>query len=120
MTGLPIACLLSDCDGVIVDSEHIAEAILLEVLERAFEMRGLSGELRDMVGLRVVDIIRTIEGRLGKPQTESRRAALQREIDSRVAEAALPMPGTFEAYRSLGLPVAVVSNSAYARLHLIV
>lgn len=113
----PVRCILSDCDGVIVDSEVIADDIMVEVLEQAFGVTGLRQQMSDMFGMRVVEIIRIIERRIGQPQSDERRAELQRAVDERVAELAAPMPGTQAAYRALGLPVAVVSNSAFHRLH---
>ena len=114
---VPIACILSDCDGVIVDSEVVAEAVMLEVLQDAFGIPDLSGYMHDMIGHRVIDIIRIIEDRVGQPQGDVRRAELQRTIDGRVAEVSPAMPGTLDTYRALGLPIAVVSNSAFARVH---
>ena len=118
---VPIACILSDCDCdcdcVIVDSEVVAEAVMLEVLQHAFGLPDLSGYLHDMIGHRVIDIIRIIEERVGQPQGEARRAELQRAIDARVAEVSPAMPDTLDTYRVLGLPIAVVSNSAYPRGH---
>lgn len=114
--GLSIACLLSDCDGVIVDSEAVADAIMLEVLQQAFDGADLAPQLDGLFGRRVIDIIELVESRLCRPLGEARRIDLQRTIDARVAEAALPMPGMLATYRALGLPIAVVSNSASDRL----
>ena len=113
----PISCILSDCDGVIVDSEVLADAVMREVLQGAFDVVDLTAALEGLVGRRVIDIIRIIEDRLRKPLDDVRRIGLQRTIDARVAEAAAPMAGTLEAYRALGLPLAIVSNSAWPRLH---
>jgi len=114
---VPIGCILSDCDGVIVDSEVVAEAIMVEVLQQAFGVPDLAALMHDMFGRRVIDIIRLIEVRVDQPLIDARRAELQRTIDARIAETSPPMPGTLETYRALGLPIAVVSNSAFARLH---
>lgn len=114
---VPIACILSDCDGVIVDSEVVADAIMVEVLEQAFGVTGLAVHLHGMFGRRGIDILRSVEARVDRPQDDARRTALLRCIDERVAEAAAPIDGTLETYRALGLPLAVVSNSAFHRLH---
>lgn len=114
---MPIACILSDCDGVIVDSEVVAEAVMVEVLQRAFGVLDLAPYMHDMFGRRVIDIIRLIEVRVDRPLDDTRRVELQRIIDERIAEMSPPMPGTLETYRALGLPIAVVSNSAFKRLH---
>ena len=116
LLGVPIACLLSDCDGVIVDSEALADAIMLEVLQQAFDVADLVPYLAGLFGRRVIDIIQIMESRLAHPLDSVRRGDLQRVIDARVAEAAPPMPGMLEAYRALNLPIAVVSNSASDRL----
>lgn len=113
---VPIACLLSDCDGVIVDSEVVAEAVMVEVLQQAFDVPDLLPYMHDMFGHRVIDIIRIVEVRLERPLDDARRAELQRSIDTRIAAMSPPMPGTLETYQALGLPIAVVSNSAFHRL----
>lgn len=112
-----IACILSDCDGVIVDSEVVAEAVMQNVLRQAFGAADLSAPLDGLIGRRVIDIIEILEDRLEAPLGIARRTALQRTIDAQVAEEAPPMPGTLATYRALGLPVAVVSNSAFPRLY---
>jgi beta-phosphoglucomutase-like phosphatase (HAD superfamily) len=61
----PVRCILSDCDGVIVDSEVIADAIMVEVLEEAFGVSGLGAQMSDMFGIRVIEIIRIMEGHGG-------------------------------------------------------
>lgn len=114
---LAIACILSDCDGVIVDSEVVAEAVMVEVLQQAFDVPNLLPYMHDMFGNRVIDIIRIVEVRLDQPLGDARRAELQRSIDTRIAEMSPPMPGTLATYQALGLPIAVVSNSAVDRLH---
>ena len=108
--------ILSDCDGVIVDSEVIADAILVDVLQTAFGRGDLGDFTQDMFGRRLIDIIRLMEERIGHAFTSAERIALQQRIDADVAEQAPAVAGTAEVYRSLGLPLAVVSNSAYPRL----
>lgn len=110
-------CLLSDCDGVIVDSEGVADAIMFEVLHNAFKSDALEEEMADLFGNRVVDIIMHLEKKLGMALTSEQRSRMHQEIDTRVAQEAPAMPDVKLVYESLGLPVAIVSNSAPARLH---
>ena len=112
----PIRCVLSDCDGVIVDSEVIAEEVLANVLQSEFARADIGVHARQMMGMRVIEIIESVERLLDTPLTEKRRRELQARIDAEVAERATVIPGMFETYRALGLPVAVVSNSASHRL----
>ncbi|GAC1354247.1 MAG: HAD family hydrolase [Variovorax sp.] len=117
LTGRQVACLLSDCDGVIVDSEVVADRIMVDVLGAAFERSDLEDLTKDLFGLRVIDIIESIEKRVRQPLSLSVRISLQQEIDAAVAERAPAMPDTADVYRQLGLPIAVVSNSAFPRLY---
>ncbi|MDP9898825.1 HAD family hydrolase [Variovorax ginsengisoli] len=108
--------ILSDCDGVIVDSEVIADAILVEVMQAALGRGDLGDFTQDMFGRRLIDIIRLMEERIGHAFTSAERIALQQRIDAEVAEQAPAVPGTTDVYGRLGLPLAVVSNSAFPRL----
>jgi HAD superfamily hydrolase (TIGR01509 family) len=112
-----VSCLLSDLDGVIFDSELVVKAVMNEVLEKAFEYPDVGRLAHELFGIRIIDIIALLEERLNRPLGEARRRELQREIDQRVAELAPVMPGALEVYQSLGLPVAVVSNSRRYRLN---
>ena len=112
-----VHCVLSDCDGVIVDSEKIADAIMVEVLQEAFMGHSLDAHMTDMFGRRVSDILRLLERRLGVSLSSEKRLCLQQDIDARVAHEAAAMPHVKEIYESLGMPIAIVSNSAPQRLH---
>ncbi len=111
------SCLLSDCDGVIIDSEKIADEIMLEILRETFTNEALNTHVKDMFGRRVIDIILLLENRLGISLSPQKRSHMQMDIDARVAQAATAMPKVKEVYESLGIPVAIVSNSAVDRLH---
>ena len=109
-------CLLSDCDGVIVDSEKIADKIMLETLRGVFKGDALEAHMADMFGRRVLDIICLLEERLCVVLTAQTRACMQMDIDARVGREAPGMPDVRQVYEALGLPVAIVSNSAPQRL----
>lgn len=114
------SCLLSDCDGVIVDSEKIADEIMHEVLHEVFKSEALEDHMKDLFGRRVIDIILILERRLGIFLSAEQRSFMHMDIDARVAQEAPSMPNVREVYESLGLPVGVVSNSAPHRLQLCV
>jgi len=113
-------CLLSDCDGVIVDSEKIADGIMLEVLQEAFGSEGVETHLKDLFGRRVIDIILLLEARMGIALTAEKRSLMHMDIDARVGREAPAMPEVREVYEALGLPVGIVSNSAPHRLQMCV
>ena len=110
-------CLLSDCDGVIVDSEKIADEVMLEILGEAFNSEALKAYMTDIFGGRISDIIRRLEVRLGVILSPEKRSLMQLEIDTRIGDAAPGMAEVKEVYASLGVPIAIVSNSTPQRLH---
>ncbi len=112
-----LCALLSDCDGVIVDSEVIAEDVLVDVLAPVFPTIGVRDRTRAMIGMRVVDILQRLEAAAAVPLDDAAREALRLRVDSEVAERAGPIADVLEVYRALGLPIAVVSNSAFPRVH---
>ena len=114
------SCLLNDCDGVIVESEKIADDIMHEVLHEAFKSEALEDHMKDLFGRRVIDIILLLEKRLGICLSAEKRSFMHMDIDARVAHEAPSMPNVRDVYESLGLPVGIVSNSAPHRLQLCV
>ena len=109
-------CLLSDCDGVIVDSEIIAETVVIDVLGKIFGEGSVAHEIADNFGIRVTEILAQLELSHAQPLHPKERALVLRDIDRRTAREAPPIPGVRQAYESLGLPVAVVSNSSPERI----
>ncbi len=113
-------CLLSDCDGVIVDSEKIADEIMQEVLQEAFHNEVLEVHMKDLFGRRVMDIILLLEGRMGVVLSPEKRSFMHMDIDARIGREAPAMPGVREVYEALALPLGIVSNSAPQRLQMCV
>lgn len=109
-------CLLSDCDGVIVDSEIIAETVVIDVLGKIFGEGNVAHEMADNFGIRVTEILAQLERAHRQPLHPTERARVLQDIDVRTAREAPPIPGVRQAYESLGLPVAVVSNSSPGRI----
>lgn len=110
------ACLLSDCDGVILDSEHVAEVVMVAVLRDHFPGTDVEGVLAGSFGMRVTEILRHVERSFGVPLDDLVRVHLLNEIDRRTVEGAVPMYQVREVYSSLEVPIAVVSNSSPSRL----
>jgi HAD superfamily hydrolase (TIGR01509 family) len=117
---VPPACVIFDCDGLLVDSESAwtrAEAVLYErhgidfTLEHKHELLGTSGPVA----------IATLERHLGL--TDGEGAALLEELNElaleEVRREAEPLAGAIDlvqALREAGVPVGVASNSPHILL----
>jgi HAD superfamily hydrolase (TIGR01509 family) len=109
--------LIFDCDGVLVDSEPIAERVLADAAGRL----GWSVSLEEAArvfpkGGTLAECVATIEARIGKPVpadfTETFRAAL----DGALAAEAKPVPGVVEAIAAIDVPMCVASNGPPAKM----
>ncbi len=109
-----IDLLISDCDGVIVDSEIISHRVLFEALSLYVPAEQLHAALEGTFGLTVPSIIDLIEKRFDLTMPETFDADLRRQSEKVVAEEVQAIPGVREALLAIKLPLAVASNS---RLH---
>lgn len=109
-----IDLLISDCDGVIVDSEVISHRVLFDALSLHVPTERLHEALDGTFGLTVPSIIDLIEKRFGLTLPESFDSDLRRQSEKVVAEEVQAIPGVRDALLAVDLPLAVASNS---RLH---
>ncbi|GAB6387929.1 HAD family hydrolase [Stutzerimonas marianensis] len=109
-----IDLLISDCDGVIVDSEILSHRVLFEALSLHVPAERLHEALEGTFGLTVPSIIELIEKRFGLSLPDTFDSDLRRQSEKVVAEQVQAIPGVREALMAIDLPLAVASNS---RLH---
>jgi HAD superfamily hydrolase (TIGR01509 family) len=109
-----IDLLISDCDGVIVDSEIISHRVLFEALSLHVPAEKLHDALEGTFGLTIPSIIDLIEKRFDLTMPDTFDADLRMQSEKTVAEEVQAIPGVREAMMAIDLPLAVASNS---RLH---
>lgn len=115
--------LIFDCDGVLVDSEIIADGVLKEKLPLWLPDLGTSEqiehELDRCLGMMTRDILVDLEGRSQHRLPADALEQVRLEVDQRLANGLEAMPGvvkTLEWIRDQRLPLAVVSNSSASRM----
>jgi HAD superfamily hydrolase (TIGR01509 family) len=103
--------IIFDCDGVLVDSEPIANAMLVEILgEHGMDLT-VEDSMRLFLGRSWASILGIIEEHFGRPApnalSEEYRTRLRVELDRSLT----PIPGVPEALEALGgLPRCVASS----------
>ncbi len=103
--------LISDCDGVIVDSEIISHRVLFESLSAHVPAQALEAALEGTFGLTTPSIIDLIEKRFDLQLGADFESDLRRLTEQRVAAEAQPIAHVREALIAIDLPLAVASNS---------
>lgn len=108
--------LIFDCDGVLVDSEAIAEGVLLERLAAWLPDLAAERELRHALGMTTAAILDHLEGLSAHRLPADALARIDAAIEARLAEELEAMAGVAEAIDALDLPLAIVSNSSRRRV----
>ena len=110
--------LICDCDGVLVDSELIANRVLMEILSDLGLRMTFEECVCTFIGRSAATCMAMIEARIGRrlpPQflpdwDERLLASLRKEVK--------PIPGIIEALDQIRLPVCVASSSSHERMRL--
>ncbi|KXS36756.1 MAG: HAD family hydrolase [Halomonadaceae bacterium T82-2] len=108
--------LIFDCDGVLVDSEAIAEGVLRERLAAWLPDLAAEHELRRALGMTTAAILEHLEGLSAHALPADALARIDAAIEARLAEELEAMAGVAEAIDALDLPLAIVSNSSRRRV----
>ncbi|MGY4534160.1 HAD superfamily hydrolase (TIGR01509 family) [Pseudomonas sp. TE3786] len=109
-----IDLLISDCDGVLIDSEIVAERLVREALGKLVPRHELEVVLHGTFGLQAHDILARVEAHFGISLDKAFVRDLYISTATRIHEDAQPIAGAREAYLAIDLPVAVASNSQMA------
>ena len=110
--------VLFDCDGVLADSEGLANTIVAEELTALGWALDAHDAQREFLGLSLPDMRPRIEARIGCLPA-GWEAALSRRIEQELAVGVLPMAGAEAALLAVmaaALPMAVCSNSSRSEL----
>ena len=116
----PLRLVIFDCDGVLVDSEPVANRIVAAELTLLGWPMTQSESDRHFLGLTFTDMQPIIERRLGHPLTASWKDALVQKVIDAMANEVEPIPGAIAALHAttaLGLPWRVASNSSHEEMH---
>jgi len=110
------ALVIFDCDGVLVDTEPISNAVLKRRLDAIGMPMELDEVIRAFVGRSKGDCLAMIERRRGAPLPPAFEAEWDREFDAALREETRPVEGIVEILRDLPLPYCVASNGEPDRM----
>ena len=115
---MTITHLISDCDGVLIDSEAIALQALADFpLPIAGERDRLLSLIRPRLGLKLEALVLGVcaELRLPEPSVDD-LAVMRGLVEAECDRKAQPVPGVRAALEAIALPKAVASNSRMMRV----
>ncbi|GGP19240.1 HAD family hydrolase [Silvimonas iriomotensis] len=108
--------LICDCDGVLLDSESVALAAILDGLSGRMERAQLDAFLRPRLGMTLHHIADDMARVLGLHLTHDETMHLEASVEDRCIVEAQAIDGVRNALRKVALPMAVASNSSQPRV----
>ncbi len=109
--------IIFDCDGVLVDSERVANEVFAQVLE---EVCGLKFTLDDMfdtfVGHSRTQCLQKVEAMIGEPPPAELDLRYQRDIDDALKQKVQAIDGIEAVLQKLSLPYCVASSGSHEKM----
>jgi HAD superfamily hydrolase (TIGR01509 family) len=106
-----IDLLICDCDGVLIDSEIIAERNVHDTLAERFPAEELEHVLAGTFGLQSRDILARVEAHFGVQLPPTFYAEIRARNESLIRTQVQPIPYVRDALMAIDLPLAIASNS---------
>jgi HAD superfamily hydrolase (TIGR01509 family) len=110
--------LIFDCDGVLVDSELLANAALAKLMSDLGHPMTTDDAVKVFTGLQLNDVLALAEALLSFPIPTDSGAAAGRQLLEQFRRELKPVKGVREALSSLPYPRCVASSSTRERLQL--
>jgi len=113
--------VIFDCDGVLVNSEPVANRVVAEVLSAEGWIMTPHEADRRFLGMSFPDMVPLVEAELGRKLAPAWEHQLVAAVMRALATESRAIPGALEALRAvtaLGLPWRVASNSSHAEMAL--
>jgi HAD superfamily hydrolase (TIGR01509 family) len=109
--------LICDCDGVLVDSEIIADRVMLETLTATFPGLDFEPIVKTAFGQQTSRFLESIEKSFDITLPANFFDTIEHNVELELAASLSPINGVRDALQRVTLPAAVVSNSRMKRVN---
>lgn len=115
----PFELVLFDCDGVLVDSERIANEVFARILHEEYGLILTLEQMYDrFLGRSFDQCLATIEDMIGKPPSASIRDRYRTEARHAMAARLTAVKGVERVLKDLRIPYCVASNGSHETMRL--
>ncbi len=111
--------IIFDCDGVLVDSERVANQVFAGLLAEVCDLHlSLEQMFEIFVGHSRAQCMQKIEAMIGKPPPDELERRYQTDIDSALASSVNPIAGIEALLANLKLPFCVASSGSHEKMQM--
>jgi HAD superfamily hydrolase (TIGR01509 family) len=115
----PFDLIIFDCDGVLVDSERVANEVFARVLEEVCGLRFTPDDMFDtFVGHSRAQCLRKIEAMIGEPPPPELDLRYQRDINDALEQAVQAIDGIETVLQTIPLPYCVASSGSHEKMRM--
>jgi len=111
--------IIFDCDGVLVDSERVANAVFARILK---EVCGLEFCLSEMfehfVGCSQAQCLKTVEAMIGRPPPPELAERYKEDINQALIDSVVAVNGIEEVLQKIDIPYCVASSGSHEKMQL--
>jgi HAD superfamily hydrolase (TIGR01509 family) len=111
-----IRTVIFDCDGVLVDTEHISNRVLADLLTGAGLPTTFEDCMRDYRGRAMASVLALATQRLGGPLPTDLTDRYYAEVEAIFARELQPVPGVVGALDRIALPSCVASSGPHHKM----
>jgi HAD superfamily hydrolase (TIGR01509 family) len=110
--------VIFDCDGTLVDSERIANEVLIEYLADFGVILTMKESASRFNGVEMKDSLRQVEALLGSPLPEDFLSIFRSRSERALASRLRPVEGVHRLIGSLNVPYCIASNAPMEKIEL--
>jgi HAD superfamily hydrolase (TIGR01509 family) len=110
--------VIFDCDGVLVDSELVGNAVLAELISELGIPTTREQAIETYMGRSMASCLAMLEQRLGEPPPAEFAARYRVAVEAGWRRELKPVPGVVEALDAIELPSCVASSGEHERMRL--
>lgn len=110
--------VIFDCDGVLVDSEPVGNAVLAELISELGIPTTPEQSIATYMGRSMASCLTMLEAELGQPPPADFADRYRAGVEARWRRELRPVPGVVEALEEIDLPSCVASSGEHERMRL--
>ena len=110
--------VIFDCDGVLVDSERLTNAVFADMLNELGLSFSLDDMFREFVGRSMTQCLEKIETLLGTPVPESFADEYGRRTEVAMRDGLRPVAGIEAALDAISIPTCVASSGSHDKMRM--